>query len=59
MTDTEPKEPTKAEQDRLEKLAADYAKTKTKAPGYGYRAVPAGNGQSKWVAEKIVRTQGK
>ena len=53
MTDNAPKEPTKAEADKLEKLAAEYAKSFKKEPGYGYRLVPAGNNQSKWVAFKL------
>ena len=55
MTDNAPKEPTKSEVDRLEKLAAAYAKDRTKEPGYAYRLVPNGNAGSKWVATKIDR----
>jgi hypothetical protein len=53
MTDNTPKEPTKAEADKLEKLAAAYAKDRTKEPGYGYRLVPNGAGGSKWTAVKL------
>jgi hypothetical protein len=53
MTDNTPNEPTKAETDKLEKLAEDYKQNGKKVPGYGYRLVPAGNNQSKWVAVKL------
>ncbi len=53
MTDkTEVKEPTKAETDRLQKLAEAYEKDGTMEPGYGYRYVTSG-GETHVVAEKL------
>jgi len=53
MTDkTEAKEPTKAEADRLQKLADAYEKDGTTEPGIGYRLETRG-GESHWVAEKL------
>lgn len=53
MTDkTEVKEPTKAEADRLQKLADAYEKDGTIEPGYGYRYVTSG-GETHVVVEKL------
>ncbi len=53
MTDkTEVKEPTKAETDRLQKLAEAYEKDGTMEPGYGYRYVTSG-GETRVVTEKL------
>ncbi len=53
MTDkTEVKEPTKAETDRLQKLAEAYEKDGTMEPGYGYRYVTSG-GETHVVTEKL------
>ncbi len=53
MTDkTEAKEPTKAEADRLQKLAEAYEKDGTMEPGYGYRYVTSG-GETHAVVTKI------
>ena len=52
MTDNAPKEPTKAEADRLQKLADAYAKDRTKEPGYAYRYVTRG-GRTFPVVTKI------
>ncbi len=53
MTDkTEVKEPTKAEADRLQKLADAYEKDGAIEPGYGYRYVTSG-GETRAVATRI------
>jgi len=55
MTDTTQapaKEPTKAEQERFDKLAAAYEKDGTMEPGYGYRYVTRG-GETHAVVTKI------
>ncbi|MDQ3541386.1 MAG: hypothetical protein M3440_11925 [Chloroflexota bacterium] len=55
MTDTTQapaKEPTKAEQERLDKLAAAYEKDGTMEPGYGYTYRTSG-GETRVVVEKL------
>ncbi len=53
MTDkTEVKEPTKAETDKLQKLAEAYEKDGTMEPGYEYRYGTSG-GETHAVATKI------
>ncbi len=53
MTDkTDAKEPTKAETDRLQKIADAYEKDGTMEPGYGYRYVTSG-GETHVVVEKL------
>jgi hypothetical protein len=57
MTDTTntPKEPTKAEQERLQKLADAFAKDGTMEEGYEYRYVTSG-GETKPIVTKIERS---
>lgn len=54
MTDNTPKEPTKAEQERLQKLAEAYATEGKMEEGYEYRYVTSG-GETRPVVTKIER----
>jgi len=51
MTD---KEPTKSEQDKLDRLAKEFAETGKYEPGYEYQYVTNG-GETRVVAKKIER----